>query len=106
VEGEVVVVFSLGQGLLLGILLCGLLAWWLFSGPGVSMYCRYRGLCEGCFSADGLCVCRPDLDQQVECDDGSDLLMDEWIFTPWEALSDEERAEIDGEEDEGPDKQA
>lgn len=86
--------------MLLSLPLSGLLAWWLFSGPGEAMFWRFKGWCPGgCLQPAEFCVCRPDLDQQVECDDGTEFFIEfepdaDWEFTAWEDLTDEERDEI------------
>ena len=103
--------FTLWQGLLIGSLLCVLLAWWLFAGPGMYWGMRLLRRCPGCYEPqDSYCLCRPDLDQRVECDDGTEHFLaappdegpvevvfepeGDWEFTAWEDLTDEEREEI------------
>ena len=80
--------FTLWQGTAIVLLLNVLLAWWLFR-YGREWICQLRGLCPECFSKDGLCVCRPDLDEPA-----ADPV---WTIdlTLWDDLSDEERAEAE-----------
>ena len=81
-----------------------LLAWWLWV-HGRAWFWRFKGLCPGgCWQDAEFCMCRPDLDADggvVKLDQRGDDDDDEpvsWTFTPWEELSDEERAEGSDEE--------
>lgn len=80
--------FTVGQALPIVLLLNALFAWWLFR-YGREWWANLKGLCPGCFSKDGMCVCRPDLER--------DEPEPEWSIdlTLWEDMPADERAEAE-----------